>query len=444
MSIRRDDVGLRSETVRRANLSVIARELHAAGTISRSELGSRTGLTRSAIRALIGEFVVADLVSEERAAPVGTPGRPSALVRTHPDRAIVLALEIAVDSLAAARVGFGGQLLDSVRIDRPRGHLSLEETLASLVELATAVSARPAAPAALLGVGVSIVGLVRQSDGLVPLVPNLGWHDVPLGAELARVLDLATPISVANDADLGALSEVRRGAARGYSNVLFISGEVGVGGGIIADGRRLTGASGYAGEVGHIPVNRNGAACRCGSVGCWETEVGEDALLTRAGHPPGGGRDAIDTVLHEAASGSPAALDALHETGRWLGFGLAGQVNMLNPELIVLGGLFGRMHPFVADVVRAEIDRLTLAAPRGQVNIVPAALGVDAPLLGAAELAFESFLADPASRLPRDTPGAPATQLSSTDAPYPSWATTRSDEPEPVPAGASRSTTEGR
>ena len=84
---------------------------------------------------------------------------------------------------------------------------------------------------------------------------------------------------------------------------MFISGEVGVGGGIIVDGRPLTGAAGYGGEVGHMPVNPNGVACRCGSIGCWETEIGEDALLRLAGRPPGGGRAAVDAVLRDAEAG---------------------------------------------------------------------------------------------------------------------------------------------
>src|SRR5256885_13219270 len=109
MTFGRDDLGLRSETVRRANLSAIVRGLHDHGPLSRSELVARTGLTRSAIRGLIGEFVAADLVGEERADPLGAPGRPSPLVRPNSQRAFVIALEIAVDSLAAARVGLGGQ-----------------------------------------------------------------------------------------------------------------------------------------------------------------------------------------------------------------------------------------------------------------------------------------------------------------------------------------------
>ena len=248
------------------------------------------------------------------------------------------------------------------------------------------------------------MGVVRRSDGFVSMAPNLGWRDIPLGERLARALDLAVPISVANEADLGTLAELRRGVAVGVDDLMFISGEVGVGGGVILGGRPLTGVAGYAGEVGHMTVNPDGDACRCGSVGCWETEVGEDALLARAGHPPGGGRAAVDAVLLEAAAGSGVALAALDHVGRWLGIGLASLVNLLNPRLVVLGGRFARIHPYVRQALHAELDRRTLPAARMLVTVVPTSLGVDGPLLGAAELALEPLLADPAQWVrPRDT-----------------------------------------
>jgi predicted NBD/HSP70 family sugar kinase len=397
------EIGQRSETVRRANLSAIVRELHARGPLSRSELVARTGLTRSAIRGLIGELVAADLVSEERAAPLGTPGRPSPLVRPNPEDAVVLALEIAVDTLAVALVGLGGTVLELIRIDRPRDHLTVDQVAGDLAELVDEVRARRSSAEPLVGAGLAVVGLVRRTDGCVAMAPNLGWIDVPLGERLASALDMTEPISIANDADLGALAEVRRGAARGADTVIFISGEVGVGGGIVVDGVPLTGVAGYAGEVGHLPVNPTGRPCHCGSVGCWETEIGSFALLRRAGHPEDGGAAAVDEVIADAAAGERRALDAMTSIGRWVGFGLAGLVNVLDPRLIVLGGLLGRIHPYIATTVDAELDRLALRAPRRLVRVVPATLGIDAPLLGAAELAFERLLADPASWVgPRD------------------------------------------
>ena len=397
--MRLEAVGQRSETVRRANLSAIVRELHAGGPASRSELVARTGLTRSAIRGLIGELAAADLVAEERAEPAGVPGRPSPVVCLNPDGAVVLGLEVAVDSIAAAVVGLGGEVFERIRVDRPAGHTSVEAIAADLAGLAAGIRSRRPADEPLVGVGVAVVGVVRRSDGFVSMAPNLGWRDVPLGAALAAALEVAAPISVANDADLGALVEHRRGAAIGYQHVLFISGEYGVGGGVIVDGQPLTGAAGYGGEIGHLPINPNGSACRCGSIGCWETEIGEAALLRMAGRPTGGGRGEIDAMLEEAETGSPAALSALDHVGHWLGIGLAGLINIFNPELIVLGGLFGRIHPFVGAALEHELDRRALPAPRGLVRVVPAMLGVDAPLLGAAELAFEPLIADPAGWL---------------------------------------------
>ena len=389
-------IGQRSETVRRANLSAIIRELHVHGPASRSELVARTGLTRSAIGRLIGEFVSAGFVSEERPAPLGIPGRPSPVVRITRDRVGVVAIDIAVDYIAVAVVGLGGQVLDLRRIDRARTDVSLEATQAALDELVSAILAAPAAPNVIIGVGIGVAGVVRRQDGFVSTAPNLGWADVPLGERLAGIPGWPLPITIVNEAELGALAELRRGAALGASDVLYISGEVGVGGGIIAGGRQLTGVAGYAGEIGHLPINPAGIACRCGSIGCWETEIGIDALLVRAGRQAGGGRVAAEAVRLEAEAGDPVALAAIEEVGRWLGLGLAGLVNVFNPSLIVLGGSFTPLYPLVLGPVERQLDRLALAAPRRLVRVVPASLGVDATLVGASELAFEPFLADPA------------------------------------------------
>ncbi|HEX2844806.1 MAG TPA: ROK family protein [Candidatus Limnocylindria bacterium] len=425
MSAPESHVGQRSETVRRANLSAIARELHLRGPQSRSELGLRTGLTRSAIRGLIGELSAAGLVDEARSSSAGLPGRPSPIVRPDPRAAVVLALEINVDSLAAALVGFGGTVHDLRRADRPRGHLSSEAIVGDLVELVTPMLAAHGSRR-ILAIGVGVAGVVRRSDGLVRHAPNLGWRDVPLGEALSRALGLDLPLSVANEADLGGLAEHRRGAAIGASAVIYVAGEVGVGGNLLVDGQPVVGAAGYAGEIGHMPVNPEGAACGCGSIGCWETEIGERAMLLRAGRPAGGGREAVASLIDAAQSGDPAATAAMEHTGTWLGIGLAGLVNIFNPGLIVLGGLLGRVHPLIAEQVEAVLDRRALSASRELVRVVPAALGVDGAVLGAAELAFEGFLADPTARLR----GAPAVGSAPADDTPKSAITTVGSRPE--------------
>ena len=402
MTARRVPIGQRSETVRRANLSAIVGELHGRGPMSRSDLVARTGLTRSAIRGLIGELSAAGLVAEDPAVPLGTPGRPSPTVRPQPERATVLALEIAVDSMAAALVGLGGTVLATVRAERPRAHVSVDAVVDDLAGLAERILVPHRRRSAVIGVGVAVAGIVRRTDGFVWIAPNLGWRDVPLGERLAAALGLGVPLDVANEADLGALAEVRRGAARGVEHAIYVSGEVGVGGGIIADGRALLGVAGYGGEIGHLPVNPAGIVCGCGSIGCLETEAGAVAILRRAGRPVDGGRAGVDDVLAAAAAGDPVALAALTETGRWLGLALAGLVNVLNPGLIVFGGLFEHLYPFVETAVGSVLDERALRAPRALVGLAPSALGDDAALVGAAELAIEPLLADPARFLRSD------------------------------------------
>jgi predicted NBD/HSP70 family sugar kinase len=246
---------------------------------------------------------------------------------------------------------------------------------------------------------VAVAGVVRRSDGLVRHAPNLGWKDVPLGQHLAAAIRTHVPVAIANEADLGGLAEHRRGAAVGESEVVYVAGEVGVGGSVTVDGRPLIGAAGYAGEIGHMIVNPAGSPCACGSTGCWETEIGERAMLVGAGRSATGGRAAVDELIAAAFAGEPRAAASVSRVGEWLGIGIASLVNVFNPTLVVLGGVLGRIHPLVAPELESALDRRTLTASRQLARVTPGALGVNAPIIGAAELAFEPMLADPAWRL---------------------------------------------
>ena len=175
---------------------------------------------------------------------------------------------------------------------------------------------------------------------------------------------------------------------------MFVTGEVGLGGGIVTGGSVIRGTSGHGGEIGHMVVNPNGRQCACGSTGCWETEVGERALLARAGLDPAGGRSEVEVVLKRASVGDPGALDAFADTGRWLGLGLANLALVTNPQLLVLGGMYQRGFEFLERAIRAELRARPLA-PVQQVRLVPSALETDGSLVGAAEFAFDRILTDP-------------------------------------------------
>jgi len=383
--------GATQDEVRRHNLAGLVRLLHEHGAMSRAELTARTGLNRSTIGGLTTELADAGVVSEGVPAGRRSAGRPSIVVRPRTERVYVLALDVGAEHLTAARVGLGGRVLDRRELRHAREDADVRRTLRRLHRLGRAVLAGSPADAVCVGIGVSVCGVVRGSDGLVRFAPNLGWVDVPLGRLVADGFATALPVSVGNDADLGAVAERIRGAARGADNVVYLSGEVGIGGGVVLDGRLVAGAGGYAGEVGHVRVNPRGRRCRCGAVGCWETEVGEEALLLATGMPPGAD---LSDVLAAYAEGDRHVRAGVRRVGEWLGLGVANLVNLFNPEVVVLGGLLRQLLPLVEPQIESALGQ-ALVAPREQVRLVPPALGGDSPLLGAAEAAFGSLLDDP-------------------------------------------------
>ncbi len=391
----------RTPHVRRSNLALVVDHLRRRGPATRSQLVASTGLTRSAIAGLVGELESLRLVIEEPSGSDGRPGRPSPRVRIAERTVVALAIEIFVDEIGASIVGLDGTVVRSVRNERPRSRVTVDETLgdvARLVEQLAAI-APPDVGRELIRCGVSVPGLVRGADGLVLAAPNLGWEDVPLGSLIGPTLEPLLgrlPIRIGNDADLGALAESRFGAGIGSDHMIFVSGEVGVGGGLIVGGIPVVGHSGYAGEIGHLPVNPNGRPCGCGAVGCWETEVGERALLERAGLDPDGGRHGVDALIDRAARGDPMAVDALAIEARWLAIGIAGLVNVLDLDTVVLGGLFARLLPAIRIPLDEELERRRYRAAARHVAVVGAALGSNAVAVGAAELAFGPLLDDPA------------------------------------------------
>src|SRR4051794_17303441 len=200
----------------------------------------------------------------------------------------------------------------------------------------------------LAGVTVAVPALVDVERSVVKFAPNLHWQDLEVGRKLEHALGPSVTVSVDNDANLGALAEYRVGEHAGTPNLIYVAGQIGVGGGIVVDGRVLRGARGFSGEVGHMHIVDGGPLCGCGRLGCWEALVGLRPLLRAAvpdvldsldAQPRLGPQAKIGHVVARATAGDPVALAALEQHGRWLGTGLATLVNLFNPQVVVLGGI---------------------------------------------------------------------------------------------------------
>ena len=399
------DAGLAQEEIRRHNLGALLRHVHLGGPVSRTALAERMGLNRSTIMALTAELTAAGLIREDLPGDTGRAGRPSLVVRPRTQRVYVLAFDVAVDRLVAARVGLGGTVLERREAIRPRAGADLDTVVGVLAGFGREMHHSAGVGSVCVGVGASYCGMIRPADGMVRFGPDLGWVDQAFGAELGHRLGLDLPVPVGNEAHLGALAEYERGAGIGVPNLVYLHGDVGVGGGIIVGGQLLDGEGGYGCEVGHMLVNPyDGRPCGCGSRGCLEAEVGERALLDAAHRPPELiGRAAIRAVVADAERGDPLARNALHRIGDWLGIGVANLINLFNPGLVIFGGMLRDVYPGSAAQVRTRMAANVLAVSRERVQLRTSVLGDDATLIGAAELAFADLLADPLDILTRVT-----------------------------------------
>jgi len=257
-----------------------------------------------------------------------------------------------------------------------------------------AVAAAPAGSRA-VGVGMVAPGPLDPWRGVIYTAPNLpGWDNLPLADRLAALCHL--PVRVGNDANLAALGEHHFGAGRGVSHMIYLTVSTGVGGGIIVDDRLLLGARGVAGEPGHMTIDLHGRRCNCGNYGCLETLASGTAIAREAaealaaGRPsalgPPGATPTAAAVAAAAAAGDPLAVELLEAAARAAAVGIVNLLHLFNPRLIVIGGGVSHAGALWWDAVRAEVERRAMPIYLQDLQIVPAALGDDAGLYGAAAM----------------------------------------------------------
>jgi predicted NBD/HSP70 family sugar kinase len=374
--------------VRRRNLATVLELAHHGRGASRAELTALTGLNRSTVAALVAELAEAGLLQEGEPIASGGVGRPSPGVRVDP-RPIAIAVNPEVDAITAAVVGLGARVERRVRhpVDTVPDAQTAVDLVASVVDELLAASPRDRH---VVGVGLAIPGLVRASDGTVRWAPHLGWREVPF----ARLVEDAVghPVRADNDASLGALAEHLFGAGRGVADLVYLNGGAsGIGGGVIVRGGLLTGRAGYTGEFGQ---NRPGAGDRLSERGTLEDEVNRARILGLLGLTDA---DEPAVAAAIAASDDPRVAAELRRQQGILAVALGNAINVFNPELVVLGGYLATHLAWNPPSLVEAVHAATIPAAAEGVSIVPAALGEDRLLIGAAELAFRGLLRDPAA-----------------------------------------------
>lgn len=433
---------------------------------SRADLAAATGLTRATVSALVDDLLAGGLLAEVGPAPRTGAGRPATGLTLATNGLAGLGLEINVDYLAACVVDLSGAVRHRAVRHADLRPVPAETALDRIADLAA--EAREAAGRQglrLAGAALAVPGLVTR-DGVVRLAPNLGWREVDAAALLTsdpRVTGaamapgdtarLAAPgggtarpappdsahqpiLLVENEANLAAIGESQL-AGPTPASFLYVSGEIGIGAGIVLEGTLFRGARGWSGELGHVPVRPDGPICRCGARGCLEQYAGQEAILTAVGltgspavgltgsptslaGPPGrpagsaggrpGGRPAgagpdeqsgpvgaaLARLVELARAGDPATRRALTDAATALGVAIAGVINMLDVDTVVLGGAYAPLAPWLVPPATEELHRRVLTARWAPVTLRPSALGGDAAMYGAAGSVIRTVLERPA------------------------------------------------
>ncbi|NHC46280.1 ROK family transcriptional regulator [Motilibacter aurantiacus] len=403
----------RQSAMREHNLALALREIAFAPTpVSRADIAGATGLTRATASSLVDALVGAGLVVESGPTARARGGRPATgLVLSEAGPAGV-GIEVNVDYVAVCVMDLSG-VVRSRHIEagdwRDEPAPAVLGRTARIVAQVAAESER--AGLRLAGAALAVPGLVRAPYGPLQLAPNLGWHDLDVLEVLRAAPDLpAMPLTVDNEANFAALAELFATPAEAGASVprsfLHVSGEIGIGSGIVLDGALVRGRHGWSGELGHLTVSPDGPDCTCGARGCLEQYAGLDAILRAAGLPASrgtslGGVPAVDRIVEAARAADPRMLAALESAGTALGVALAGALNLLDLDAVVLGGAYAPLSPWILRFVQQEVSGRLLSAPWSAPHVRASRLEADAAVLGAARSVVQGVVDDPAAWVAR-------------------------------------------
>jgi glucokinase-like ROK family protein len=381
------------------NLGLLLEELRHNGQMTRTELSEALDVGKTSLRRLTSQLLANNMIVET------AEGRTRRFA-VNSNAGAIIGLDFQDQAVSAMATDFNANVLwhhvvpasiDMVKAQRI--HLAealIDDALKELKER----KLRP------LGIGVSIPGLVDRERGVLLYAPNLSWANVPLGASWSEKFDI--PVYVENNANAGAIGEHFLGVAQNAASLVYLDLGLGIGGCIVHDGKPLDGAHGFAGEIGHMRMVPNGPRCGCGRRGCWEAVAGAEAVISEVGARIANGEKSVLTkeaedpetptiadLSHAAARRDKLVISVLEEASLMLGQGIANLVNILDPQLVVLGGRMSPLLPYLRDGISQTMRETTLLKPC-RAKVVDSAYGNQAAMVGAVAMVMRTITQAPA------------------------------------------------
>jgi glucokinase-like ROK family protein len=360
--------------------------------ISRTDLAEEMGLTRAAVSLIVNDLIENDVIleAESRAIP---NGRPPVVLEINPKRGLVAAVDMGATHVNIALADFSAKIVEEISLpfDIKQGpQKCLAEVKRVLQEL---LDRYGISISEIMAVGVGVPGPVIKDAGMVmspPIMP--GWDRYPIRKTLEK--EWGCPVSLNNDAELGALGEWAYGAGRGEKNLAFIKVGSGIGAGLIINQQIYGGTTGSAGEIGHITIDENGPLCTCGNHGCMEAFAGGNAIALQAKKLVESGKRTLlsniskesitaQEVAESARRGDLPSQEIIMRAGTFIGIAIAGLVNLFNPSAVIIGGGVAQAGDLLTTSIRQAVRERSLHASEQSVHITTAMLGQRSSLIGA-------------------------------------------------------------
>jgi predicted NBD/HSP70 family sugar kinase len=400
--------GANSQSISRSNRSVIFRALHALGPISRVELSRESGLNPGTVTNIVEELLESGLVREtsHHPDPPRRVGRRRILLEVAPEARYAIGVDLARNAVSAAVIDLSGKVIASYA--EPVGALSSKRFIDKIADSILHVRQQlpPEANARIIGAGIGAPGALSIRSGTFQPPPSYGnWTDIDLRQKIEEATGIATTID--NNGNTSALAELWFGGHAGLSNFVLLNLGTGVGAGLVLDGELYRGEHDLAAEIGHVSIAMDGARCACGNDGCLELYVsvprvlasvqaaiqtGEPTILRTNGVEPAA--NPLEAFLDAVTQGDSLATRVMADTSRYLASGIVTIINMLDPELVLIGRELAQAGDMLLDPVREEVKRRVLPVLRPTVRIEASTMQ-QAPIIGAAVLALEKFFNAP-------------------------------------------------
>jgi N-acetylglucosamine repressor len=361
--------------IKQMNQQLVLQLIQGRGPISRKEISEISSLSAAAVSGITGTLLDLGLIYEVGEAEAdGRAGRRAVMLRLNPDAGYVVGVKLSMQTLSCVLTDLDANVLYRAEPAlEPPAPFDPQATIAAVIQAIEDVLKTAQIPEGrLLGIGVGVNGTVDAEAGISRTAPHFGWRDVPLAAPIAAHFGI--PVHLENDARTLTIAEQWFGSGREVDNFATVVVGHGIGAGLVANRQLYRGATGAAGEFGHNVLQPDGPVCSCGKRGCLEAFAGVPAILREIEAGLADGRPSslagvrpitLQVVAQAAEAGDGLALDVLRRAGRWLGVGIAGLVNMFNPELIVMNGeaiALGRPYLEPMEIALRELAFADLAA----------------------------------------------------------------------------------